>query len=112
MVRQTSFFGFCFDADINEIIKRLDDICSGWSVSKIEKDWSIWSHVPQYGYRLTYLICTDSATDAFLSRIRDVRDYARTRNIDIDISLMDGSLEHTRLYIHSTFLDKRQRIRL
>ena len=43
---------YCFDDDINEIHEKLIEIADKYKISIGRDEFTIWSHVPQYGYRM------------------------------------------------------------
>ena len=99
---------FCFDDDINEIVKMLDNICVPDDVAtSITKEWQIWTHVPRYGFRLSYIIdIKEKLQEEFVGKLYEVMKFAEDRRIELSAH----SLEN-KLYIFSTFLDNRQKVK-
>ena len=107
--------GFCFDGDINKIVEMLDAIFRGKEmITRIDKEWRVWSHVPQYGYRLSYHVYFDKPLpDSVMAELDKVKKYGLDRGIEVDPFgyhffeiFSSGDMS-----IYSTFKDKRKRLR-
>jgi hypothetical protein len=110
---------FCFDEDINQIVKMLDDICiSVKAIAKISREWEVWSHVPQYGFRLSYeLTMKEKLPDDFFDGVEKVVRFAKAKHIELSpCGLIYYDFEWEKpltgyLSIYSTFLDERKKIK-
>lgn len=110
---------YCFDEDINEIHKKLVKIAEKYGTEIGKDEFIIWSHVPQYGYRLwlDMRVTRDNLCDEkFMSDIEQVEKFAKER--DIELSCMIGACFFYRgedtasLSFSTTFMDKkRQKIK-
>jgi len=110
---------YCFDNDINEIHEKLINIANKHGTPIEEDEFSIWPHVPQYGYRLwlEMQITRDNLQDnGFMRDIKELIHFAKERNIEL--SCMVGACffygtEHTTgLPFTTMFTDKkRQKIK-
>ena len=103
--------GFCFDDDINEIVKELDRLTEQYNL-KSEKNWTIWSHVPHFGYRLEYDISyRGKKPEKFYEDLNDIMSKAKKKNVEL--SAYDGCVEAIDGFYHmdvySTFMDKERR---
>lgn len=105
-----------WDADINEIIRQLDDVCTRMNLEHDKIEWVVWSHVPQYGFRLTYPIIVHRDTDAqrLMKEIEKVVEYSKERKIEL--SPMEGAVffynsNNAHLRIYSCFMDGRRKRR-
>lgn len=107
---------YCFDDDINEIHAKLIEIAKKNGI-KIDKDeFTVWSHVPQYGYRLwlDMEVTKEKLNDNnFQSDIEKVTEFAKQRNVEL--SCMNGACFFYRgedtasLQFSTTFMDKERR---
>ena len=99
---------FCFDDDINEIVKMLDNICVPDNVAtSITKEWQIWTHVPRYGFRLSYIIdIKEKLHEEFVDKLYEVMKFAEDRRIELSAHSLGN-----KLYLFSTFLDNRQKVK-
>lgn len=110
---------YCFDDDINEIHERLIRIAKKHGAGINGDEFTVWSHVPQYGYRLwlDMEIRKDTLDDEnFRNDINKVIEFAKGRNIEL--SCMVGACffysgeETASLPFSTIFLDKkRQKIK-
>lgn len=98
---------FSWDTDINVIHNRLVQLVEKHGLSISDDEWSIWSHVPQYGYRMAMAVESDKFTEEFLAELGEIVEYAKTKKIEI--SPMDAYLGT--MHIYSTFEDKERRKR-
>lgn len=78
--------GFCFDNDINNIVKILDGIFEKYDmVIESKKDWSIWEHVPNLGYRLSYYIYFNTPLpNEIFDELEKVTKYAKDNQIEAE----------------------------
>lgn len=110
---------YCFDDDINEIHEKLIEIANKCKISIGRDEFTIWSHVPQYGYRMDFemkVAREDLRNDDFQKDIDDIAEIAKEK--EVELSPMWGSIfffkedEIATLSIYSTFMDKkRQKIK-
>lgn len=110
---------YCFDDDINEIHNRLIEIADKHGISIERDEFTIWSHVLQYGYRMDLgmeITRKDLTNEGFQKDIDDVVEIAKQR--EIELSPMWGAIfffredEVATLSFYTTFMDKkRQKIK-
>lgn len=110
---------YCFDDDINEIHEKLIEIAGKYGISIGRDEFTIWSHVPQYGYRMDFgmkVAREDLRNDDFQKDIDDIVEIAKEK--EVELSPMWGAIfffkgeETATLSIYSTFMDnKRQKIK-
>lgn len=107
---------YCFDDDINEIHDRLVGISDKYGIQITKDEFTIWPHVPQYGYRLglDMEVTKDNLQDKdFMHDIEKLTCFAKQRNIEL--SCMGGACfffegeETARLPFNTTFIDKARR---
>lgn len=105
-------YEFCWDADINEIHCRLVKLVAKHRLLISDEEWEIWSHVPQYGYRMWIDVEVTSGqfTEAFLGDLQEIIDFAKKRKIELSPSMpMFFGDEPAPMYISTTFMDKERR---
>lgn len=104
----------CWDEDINYIEKQLTAITKETGYENGKTDFRVWSHVPQYGFRLSHTIKIHKGNPKereFLDRMDALVEEAKKRNVEL--SPMWGSLfwygddKTANLYCYSLFLDGR-----
>lgn len=106
---------FSWDDDINEIHRRLVELVEKHKLSVYSEEWAIWSHVPQYGYRMDFQIdgLQKMFTDAFMGELGKIVEYAKENQIEL--SPMQPHFfnadEVGTMYVYSTFMDKERRKR-
>ena len=107
---------YCFDDDINEIHDRLIEIANKYEISIATDKFTIWSHVPQYGYRLwlDMEVTKENLQDNnFIQDIEKLVDFSKERNVEL--SCMIGAVfflnkeKTARLSFSTTFMDKERR---
>lgn len=106
--------GFCFDQDINNIVDMLDEIAEKYEmVTKTEKEWEIWDHVPHLGYRLSYTLYFNyMLPNQIYEEIEKVTKYAQERKIKVEPLIGHVFSDDTGcMYITSIYLDERRKIR-
>lgn len=102
---------FCFDDDINEIVMKLDALTEKYGL-KAKKSFSIWSHVPQYGYRLDYDISySEEKPRKFYEELDSIILDAKMKKIELSPfdNYVSGKDGFYRMYIYSTYMDKERR---
>ena len=107
---------FCFDDDINEIHDRLIEIANKYGILTGTDEFTIWSHVPQYGYRLwiDMEVTKENLQDNnFMQDIEKLVDFAKERNIELScmigaVFFFDGE-KTASLPFSTTFVDKERR---
>lgn len=106
---------FCWDDDINEIIDKLNKYINKHSLTKGKTEWEVWSHVPQYGFRLTYEIKFKRSeyTDELLEELNKIVEFAKERNVELSPIQMPffGNKDESTIHIYSTFMDNQRRKR-
>lgn len=114
---------FCFDEDINIIVQMIEDefqpLVENGTLKAVSKNFNIWDHVPQYGYRMEmiyevndedYIHCEYEYATKKILEILNTRDmdkvikYAKSHRIEITIS----PTPHL-LFISTLFLDDRRK---
>lgn len=107
---------FCFDNDINEIHDRLLEIAERYGIEIGKCGFTIWSHVPQYGYRLWLdtRVTRDNLNDEdYMRDIENAVEFAKERNVEL--SCMTGACffyhgkDTASLSFSTTFMDKARR---
>lgn len=119
LMQQQGEVRYCFDDDINEIHRILIEIADKYGISIERDEFTIWSHVPQYGYRMDLgmeITRKDLTNEGFQKDIDDVVEIAKQRGIEL--SPMWGAIfffredEVATLSFYTTFMDKkRQKIK-
>lgn len=106
---------FSWDADINDIHKMLTTLTEDFGLTA-KSEWSIWGHVPRYGYRMSFSIDLteeDYNNDNFLERLDGIVDYAKTKDIELSpfapVFLRKGECGF--MHIFSMFLDRKRQLR-
>ena len=110
---------YCFDDDINEIHKRLVDISKRYQLSISNDRFDIWSHTPNFGYRMDLgmeVTRNILKSKIFRKDVDDVVNFAKEK--EVELSPMWGGMfffsgkEMATLSFYSTFMDKkRQKIK-
>ena len=106
----------CWDEDINYLEERLTEITDRYGYENGKTEFSIWDHVPNYGYRLSHTIKIHKGNPKereFIDEIEDLIEEARKRDIELSpmwngLFFYDGS-NTANLYCFSTFLDSRKK---
>lgn len=110
---------YCFDDDINEIHEKLIEIAGKYNITIYRDEFSIWSHVPQYGYRMALGMKVTREVlrnNDFQKDIDDIVEIAKEK--EVELSPMWGAIfffneeKMATLSFYSTFIDKkRQKIK-
>lgn len=107
---------YCFDDDINEIHERVIEISEKYNITIYRDEFTIWSHAPQYGYRMALgmkVTREDLGNEDFQKDIDDIVEIAKEK--EIELSPMWGAIfffkdeETANLSIYSTFMDKKRK---
>ncbi len=110
--------GFSWDSDINQIYDKLLKTASKFQIPISKAEWTIWSHVPQYGYRLWLNMEVTREivqNEDFLNDIEEIIKFAESRKIEL--TPMWGACsffknkETANLSISTCFMDKKRRKR-
>lgn len=119
LIQQQGESIYCFDDDINEIHRILIEIADKYGISIGRDKFTIWSHVPQYGYRMALgmkVTREDLGNEDFQKDIDDVVEIAKQR--EVELSPMRGAVfffkeeKKATLSFYTTFMDKkRQKIK-
>lgn len=119
LIQQQGESRYCFDDDINEIHRILIEIADKYGISIGRDEFTIWSHVPQYGYRMALgmkVTREDLGNEDFQKDIDDVVEIAKQR--EVELSPMRGAVfffkeeKKATLSFYTTFMDKkRQKIK-
>ncbi len=105
---------FSWDDAINEIHRRLVNIVEKHQLSIGDVEWSVWSHVPQYGYRMWIDVegTKEQFTEVFFEDLQEIIDFAKKEEIELSPSMpIFFGDEPAPMYISSTFMDKERRKR-
>lgn len=107
---------YSWDNDINEIHKMLIRLAKDYRLEITADNFSIWSHVPQYGYRMEFeiKICKEHINDKrFIDEINKIVRYAENKKIELSpmwgAVYFFGESETARLMFFSTFMDRKRR---
>lgn len=107
---------YCFDDDINKIHDRLIEIAGKYGILTGTDEFTIWPHVPQYGYRLwlDMEVTKENLQDNNLMQdIEELVIFSKERNIEL--SCMTGAVfffaeeKTARLSFSTTFIDRERR---
>ncbi len=107
--------GRYWDSDINEIHRRLESLAEKNGLSISQDEFTIWPHVPQYGYRLWLTMDVTRGIlkdEGFKQDIERLISFAKGR--DVELSCMIGACfffegEDTASLSFSTmFMDKKR----
>ena len=111
---------FCWDDDINEIVKRLKDIASAYDLEVGKAEFKIWEHVPHLGYRLWLDVLgtrTELIQEDFQNDIKELVEYAKSRNVELTpmwgacMFFSKDENEKGRLHFTTMFKDKQRQHR-
>ena len=111
---------FCWDDDINEIVKRLKDIADAYDLEVGKEEFRVWDHVPHLGYRLwldVLVTRTELNQESFQSDIEELVDFAKSRNVDLTpmwgacMFFSKDENEKGRLHFTTMFTDKQRQRR-
>lgn len=108
---------FSWDADINYIYDKLNQLAKRFNLSTRKAEWSVWEHVPQYGYRMSYHFVVGKSMENqkdFIDALNQICKEAKKRKIEL--SPMWGAVWWDndgvgKLTVFSTFLDGRKKRR-
>lgn len=115
---QSSKQDFSWDNDINEIYDRLLKTSKKYRTPIGKAEWSIWSHVPHYGYRLWLdmeITREIMQNESFQDDIDEIVKFAESRKIEL--SVMWGACfffeneETANLSFSTCFMDRERRKR-
>lgn len=107
---------YCFDDDTNEIRERLIEISEKYKAKIKSDEFTIWSHVPQYGYRLWLVmeVTKEILNDEnFQKDVENTTKFAEERNIELSCMVgacfFYGGQNIASLPFSTTFMDKERR---
>lgn len=107
---------FCWDEDINQIVEELDALVDKYGLDKRDPKWEIWSHVPQYGYRLTYTIKItrkQNDNDNFHDELQAISERAKEKKINLRSYaphyFTEDADEKASINVYSMFEDRRMK---
>lgn len=108
---------FSWDSDINEIHEKLNQLAKRYNLKTREAEWSVWDHVPQYGYRMSFDFIVGKSMENqkdFIGELNEICEFAKEKNIEL--TPMWGAVWWDKngtgnLTVCSTFLDKERRKR-
>ena len=104
----------CWDEDINELVKKLDNICKKYGLSSEKPKFSIWNHVPKFGYRLTYTIKVKRDSTGILDDLQEITDEYKLKKIDVSpmsAGFHWGEDQTASLYVFTTYEDARRKVK-
>lgn len=116
LMQQQGEARYCFDDDTNEIHRILIEIADKYGISIGRDEFAIWSHVPQYGYRMALgmkVTRENLGNENFQKDIDDIVEIAKEK--EIELSAMWGAVfffkedETATLTFYTTFMDNKRR---
>lgn len=111
---------FCWDEDINEIVKKLNELAGAYDLEVGKAEFRVWDHVPHLGYRLWFDVLvtrTELNQESFQSDINELVDFAKSKNVDLTpmwgACMFFGKDENEKSSLHFTtmFMDKQRQRR-
>lgn len=105
---------FSWDSGINRIYDELNQLAERFNLATRKAKWSVWEHVPQYGYRMSYCFVVGKSMENqkdFIDALNRICEEAKKRKIEL--SPMWGAVWWDNdgigeLTVFSTFLDSRK----
>ncbi|BBF41980.1 hypothetical protein lbkm_0660 [Lachnospiraceae bacterium KM106-2] len=94
---------FCCDKDINYIVSELNKKSNKLGITPSKTEWSIWSHVPNLGYRMEYWISRE-VDDSFIDIALELVDWAKEHGIEL--SVLNAGMGD--IFISTLFTDARR----
>jgi len=111
-------YDLCKDADINQIVFKLQAICSNQRMQLEKPRYEIWDHCPSMGYRMSiwaYYGPNTMPTDDVWNRLYEIVKFAKSRSIELSICntpYFGQREEITKSLMFSTlYLDNRKKIK-
>ena len=111
---------YCWDDDINEIHSMLISLAEQYDLSVSIDEFTVWPHVPQYGYRLWLSMEVTKEilkNNDFQEEIQKITEFSKQRSVEL--SCMIGACffyegdSTAGLSFSTMFMDKkRQRIKI
>ncbi len=104
---------FSWDNDINIIYDKICDLAEKFNITIANSEWKVWSHVPQFGYRMSVTLHLKKETlqDDFWNDLNSIVEYGKQKEIEIS-PMQPFFISADRngcMHIFSTFMDKARR---
>lgn len=116
MLNQISIFdlfpsdNFCSDTDINDLRFILHELLNKYKHKISKESFSIWNHVPQYGFRYEMFVKVGSLDDKFFDDLSGIIKTFKLRHVDLTCSsfptFYDDSFSQ-QLFFSTYFTDSR-----
>ena len=107
---------FSWDDDINAIYKKLMEISKDYNIKVDKAEWSIWDHVPSYGFRMWFsynVTRQDIRNKDFEEAILDVVSFAKEKKIELsplyNATFFFSNSETASFPLSTTFMDDRRK---
>lgn len=111
---------FCWDDDINEIVKQLKEITGTYGLEIGKAEFEVWSHVPHLGYRLWFDVLgtrTELSQEGFHADVKALVEYAKSKNVELTpmwgacMFFKNNDDEKASLHFTTMFMDKQRQRR-
>lgn len=107
---------FSWDSDINEIHKQLKQFTERHGLEIEREAWSVWDHVPQFGFRMSIGIQITRQIvekDAFWDELNEIVQQAKVRKVELSPfqPFFFGGSNTTTMSVFTTFMDNERRKR-
>ncbi len=104
---------FCWDNDINEILRTLEETAGAYGLEIGKKEFRIWDHVPHLGYRLWLEVKgtkEELYAENFQNDITNLAADSKTKNIELTpmwgACMFFRNGEKGSLYLTTMFMDR------
>lgn len=111
-------YDLCKDADINQIVFKLQNICANQRMQLENPKYEIWTHCPSLGYRMSmsaYYGPNTMPIDGIWDRLDEIVNFAKSKNIELSIihtPYFGPREEITKsLWFSTLYLDNRKKIK-
>ena len=103
-------YEYSWDNDINEIHYKLVNLVSRHRISIQNDKWEIWSHVPHFGYRMSFSmnITSEMYTEELFQELQEIVDFAEERQVELSVMNPIFYSDIGTLYVFSMFMDKKR----
>lgn len=111
---------FCWDNDINEIVRKLEELATTYGLEVGKAEFTVWDHVPHLGFRLWFDILgtkDELFRENFRSDIEELVIHAKSRNVELTpmwgacMFFRNTENEKGRLHLTTMFMDKQRQRR-
>lgn len=116
MYNQISLFeffpsdNFCSYSDINELRFILHELLDRYEHKVSKEDFSVWNHVPDYGFRYEMFVYVGNLDDKFFDDLSCIIKNFKLRNVNLSVSSFPtfyNDLFSQQLFFSSYFMDSR-----